>query len=41
MIAHEDILAMDRTIIMPPPLRLLDGLSFRMIIGSERNSMFL
>ena len=37
MVAHEDILAMYTTIILPPTLCLLYGLSFGMIITFKRN----
>jgi hypothetical protein len=37
MIAHEDILAVQRTVVMPPSFRLLNGLSLGVVIGGERN----
>ena len=35
MIAHEDILAMDRSIVMPPSFGFFDCFSFRMVIDGE------
>ena len=39
MVAHEDILTMHTTIILPPTLCLFYGLAFRMIITLKRNIM--
>lgn len=33
VIAHEDVLAMDAAIVMPPALRLLDGLALGMVVA--------
>ena len=41
MIAHEDIFAMNGTIVMPPPFGFLYSLSFGMIIGREGDMMFV
>ena len=41
MIAHEDIFAMYRTIVMPPSFGFLNRLAFGVVIGSERDVMFL
>ena len=41
MIAHEDVFAMNRAIVMPPPLGLLNRFSLRVIIRSERDMMVL
>ena len=41
VIAHEDILAMHRPVVVPPTLRLLDGLAFGVVIGREGDVMVL
>ena len=41
MIAHEDILAMHRPVVVPPTLRFLDGLAFGVVIGREGDVMVL
>ena len=41
VIAHEDVLAMHRPVVMPPTLRLLDGLAFGVVIGREGDVMVL
>ena len=41
VVAHEDVFAMDGTIIVPPTFRLLDGLAFGVIVGRERNVVFV
>jgi hypothetical protein len=41
MIAHKDILAMHRTVVMPPPFRLLYRLALGVVIGGKRNVVFL
>ena len=41
VIAHEDVLAMHTPVIVPPPLRLLDGLALRVIVGRKRNAVFV
>ena len=40
VIAHEDILTMHASIIVPPTFCLLDGFAFGMIVGGERNVVF-
>lgn len=41
VVAHEDVFAMDGTIIVPPTFRLLDGLALGVIVGRERNVVFV
>jgi len=41
MIAHEDVLAMNATIVVPPAFGFLDGLAFGVVVGSEGNVVFL
>jgi hypothetical protein len=37
VVAHEDVLAVHRTIILPPPLSLLNGFALRVVVTSEGN----
>ena len=41
VIAHEDILAMHRPVVVPPTLRFLDGLAFGVVVGREGDVMVL
>ena len=41
MIAHEDILTMHGTVVMPPPFGFLYGLPLGVIVGRERDVMFV
>lgn len=41
MVAHEDVLAMDRAVVLPPAFRLLDGLAFGMAVAGEGYVVFL
>jgi hypothetical protein len=36
VVAHEDVFAMHRPVVVPPPLCFLDGLSLGMLVASER-----
>ena len=40
MVAHEDVLAMNRTVVFPPTLGFLDGLALRVIITGKGNVVF-
>ena len=40
VIAHEDVLAMHASVVVPPTFCLLDGFAFGMIVGGERNVVF-
>ena len=40
MVAHEDILAVNRAVIFPPALCLLDSLAFGMAVAREWNAVF-
>ena len=41
VIAHEDVLAMHTPVVMPPPFGFLDGFSFGVIVGRERDVVFV
>ena len=38
MVAHEDVLAVQASVVAPPAFRLLNGLAFRMVVGCERDA---
>ena len=35
VVAHEDVLAVDRAVVFPPPLSLLDGFAFGVVVAGE------
>ena len=41
VVAHEDVLAMHTPVVLPPPLRLLNGPALRMVVRRERYSVLL
>jgi len=40
MVAHEDVFAVDRAVVPPPTLGLLDGLALGMVVAGEGNIVF-
>ena len=41
VVAHEDVLAMHTPVVVPPPLRLLNRLAFRVIVGRKWDIVFV
>ena len=40
VVAHEDVLAMNTAVVLPPTLGLLDGLALGVVVAGERDVVF-